>query len=126
MGSLGANRNTVNRREEDIKGTPLIFGTAVITDTYIDIDGYSNKKTEAGALSDLAKALDKYDKNEADGLRDVIKWNDIQQYSARREEPAAQYILEWEEVPGATRTKDDGELEYKNARYYLHTRILKG
>ena len=125
MGSLGANRNTVNRREEDIKGTPLIFGTAVITDTYIDIDGYSNKKTEAGALSDLAKALDKYDKGEADALRSVIGTDEMVQIKPAREDGPGQYILEWEEVPSAGRFDADDEYKTKPAKWYLHTRIVR-
>lgn len=125
MGSIGASRATINRREEDIKSTPLIFGTAVITDTYIDIDGYSNKKTEAGALSDLAKALDKYDKGEADALRGVIGTDEMMQITPGKNDGPAQYILEWEEVPSASHMKENDEMEYKPAKWYLHTRIVR-
>lgn len=124
MGSIGTSRYTVT--EEQIKGTPLIFGTAMIRPDSIDIDGYSNKKTIKGALEDLAKALDKYDENEADGLRTAISANEIEQIHAIRGEGSAQYILEYEEVPLASRYNENEEMEYKPAKWYLHTRIVKG
>lgn len=119
MGSVGNNTFTI--RQEDIKGTPLIFGTAVIRQDTIDIDGYSNKKTLKGALADLAKALDKYDKDEADALRSSIKFNEIDPVNTVPE--GGVYILEYEEVPSATRYNENDEVEYKSAKWYLHTRV---
>ena len=126
MGSVGANRNTVNTiTYEEITGTPIIYGTAAIRPNSIDIDGYSNKKTLKGALSDLAKALEKYDKGEADALRDSIKFGEIGQVKPI-EGGGAQYILEYEEVPSAARYNENDEMEYKEAKWYVHTRIIRG
>lgn len=125
MGSVGKTKET--HTYEDIKGTPLIFGTAHIAPEFIDIDGYSNKKTIKGALSDLAKALDKYDKNEADGLRTAISNDETEQILPSKQDGAGQYILEYEEVPSAARYKEGTEdMEYKPAKWYVHTRIVRG
>lgn len=133
MGSVGASRNENNSPRittEEIKGTPLIFGTAMIRSATaeqsetVDIDGYSNKKTIAGAIGDLAKAVEKYSKDEADALRDLIKWKELVQIKPGPNYDGG-YILEWEEVPGATRINPDtNENEYKDGRWYLHTRIV--
>ena len=137
MGSVGTQEDT--NHYEAIKGTPLIFGMANVRKEFIDIDGYSNKKTIAGALSDLAKALDKYDKGEADALRYVIKNKEITQILPDRNIGGAQYLLDWEEVPSASRyvdskgidsllsDEDDSThtIEYKDARWYVHTRVLR-
>ena len=104
----------------------LVFGTAHITDNFIDIDGYSNKATIKGALGDLARALDKYDKGEADAVRDTIKFDEVAQAKYNKEDGPDQYILEWEEVPNAGRFNADDEYETKPAKWYIHTRILRG
>lgn len=123
MGSVGSKPFQI--REETIKGTPLIYGTAMIRKDSIDIDGYSNKKTVKGALEDLAKALDKYSKLEADSLRGAISANELEQIHAVRDAGGAQYILEYEEVPGASQWNDaKDEMEYKPAKWYVHTRIV--
>lgn len=124
MGSVG--NTSSNHTYEDIKGTPLIFGTAHIAPTFIDIDGYSNKTTIKGALSDLAKALDKYDKYEADYLRTAISSGEIEEIKPNKEDGAGQYILEYEEVPSAARYIEGTEdMEYKPAKWYIHTRIVR-
>ena len=119
------------------KAPGLIFGIASITDTYVDIDGYSNKPTVKGMLGELAKAVEKYDKGEADGIRSMVKDKAVEQFHPRKEEPAAQYICEWEEVPSASRHidkdgkdtllsgKDWDDIEYKDAKFYVHCRIIR-
>lgn len=42
------------------------------TDT-ITIDGYTSNKTEKGIIKDVARAVEKYDKAEADLLRSFLK-----------------------------------------------------
>lgn len=128
MGSIGG--TATKERFEPVRS--LIFGTARITDKFTDIDGYSNKKTERGMLADLAKAVDNYDKGEADYIRTMITDKEIAQ-APPTGEPA--YILEWEDVPSASRYIDeDGkdatisrkegvEIEHKDARYYVHIRF---
>lgn len=121
MGSIGTAKSP-SVSYENIRNTPLIFATAAIRNDTIDIDGYSNKKTLKGALSDLAKALDKYNQVEADGLRDSIKNNEITQVNIG----GTNYILEYEEVPTASQLNErTGEMEYKPAKWYVHTRIIK-
>lgn len=128
-------RQTEKQKYEKVSG--LIFGVAKVTDSYIDIDGYSNKSTEKGMLSDMAKAVEKYDKSEADAIRSMIKDNEIQQIHARKNEPGAQYICEWEDVPSASRYVDENgkdsilsgkegvEVETKDGKYYCHVRIIR-
>ena len=116
----------------------LTFGTAHVTDNYVDIDGYSNRKSEKALLNELAKAVEKYDKAEADNLRSAVKFNEITQYPASAD---SDYILEWEKVPGASRNVDaDGvdvllserddafdnsTTEEAPANYYVHIRFPK-
>lgn len=138
MGSIGVKSNI---SYEPIKNTPLIFGIAGIRKDTIDIDGYSNKKTEKGALSDLAKAIEKYDKGEADYIRDMISSNEISMVKPDRSIGGSQYLLDWEEVPGASRlvdangvdtilsnrndTDENYTTEYKDANYYVHVRFFR-
>ena len=114
-------------REESVKG--LIFGLANVREEYIDIDGYSNKKTLKGALGDLARALEKYSKAEADALRSNIKFGEISEVHYDKNFDCQQYILEYESVPCASTIvgdidNDDFEVEYVEANWYLHTRIV--
>ncbi len=129
-GNSGNRNSTATIKQEEIKGTPLIFGEARIHSNFIDIDGYSNKKTIEGALKDLAKAVAKYDKDEADAITSMIKFDEIVQTKYVSGDGNAQYILEWEEVPSASRyvgnnEDSDREIEYKDGRWYLHTRIIR-
>ena len=126
MGSTGkAGRGGSLVREEEIKGTPLIFGEARVFKDFVDIDGYSNKATLKGALGDLAKAIAKYDEGEAKALRDSIKFNEIDQVKPTADGGPGQYILEYEEVPSASRYINDEDIEYKEGKWYLHTRIIR-
>lgn len=125
----GSKMSSINLLNEEIsreeKVPCLIFGVAKITASFVDIDGYSKAKTIKGLLSNLAKAVENYSKYDAIVLRDNINFNEIVQYPARKEEGPAQYILEWEEVSNASRINDQGNLEQKNANYYIHIRIVK-
>ncbi len=132
MGSVGAQRN----KYEQITGTPLIFGLAHVTKDYIDIDGYINRKSESAMLNAFAKAVDKYDKGEGDVLRDQVKFNEIAQAPPSYPYDGG-YILEWEDVPSASRFvdkngvdtaisgEDEEDVEYKDAKYYVHIRFPK-
>lgn len=121
-----------SRREEDIKRGPLIFGKAAIVNNseggYIDIDGYLYARNENDLLLKLAKAVDLYNKGEADGLRDLVKFNETSQIHADKNAGPNQFILEWEDVPGASRwneEKDEMEYSDKRANYYVHMRMVK-
>ena len=134
----------VSQEEENVKSngtfepvSGLTFGTAHITDNYVDIDGYSNRKSEKALLNQLAKAVEPYSKSEAENLRNSVKFNEIVQYPGNQGNN--EYILEWENVPGASRNVDaDGvdvllsnrEDTYENssteeapANYYVHVRF---
>jgi len=114
------------RKEEDIPSNILVFGTAIITDKFVDIDGYSNKPTLKGALSDLAKALGKYDKGEADALRASVKAGEAEQYNNPSDSNnGVQYILEYQPVDSAGRFNDEDEYKTEPAKWYVHTRIVK-
>lgn len=124
MGSIGANQGnnttSTNRREEAVKG--LIFGTAIITDNYVDIDGYSNKKSEAAMLRELAKVVRPYSEAEADNLNDIVRFNEMNQIPY----DGGSYILEWEPVNGsAGRFNENEEYEQKDANWYVHIRFGK-
>ena len=126
------------QRTDKYESVPgLTYGMARITDGFVDIDGYSNKKSEKSMLTELAKAIEKYSKTEADGLRDSIRFNEITQYPGSPDNNS--FILEWEENPSAVRTvdadgvdirlsnRDDIDDNYtdenKPARYYVHIRF---
>lgn len=119
MGSIGAAKITT----EPVKG--LIFGTAAIRPNTIDIDGYSNKKTLAGALKELARAVDKYDTGEGDYIRTMVSANEMNPVYPDKNAGPDQYIIEWEEVPSAGRYNAQDEYETKDANYYLHVRFGK-
>jgi len=112
-----ADRLNGKERNEEVKG--LIFGNARITSTFTDIDGYSNKKSEASMLKELAKSVRKYSKSEAGALEDMVKFNEINQAPY----DGGGYILEWEEVPGAGRFDDDDNYESADAKWYVHIRF---
>ena len=123
MGSVGSN---IVYYEKPVLNTPLIYGMAAIRKGSVDIDGYSNKKTLKGAIKDLAKAVDTFDKGEGDYLRGLVKDNELSMVKPDKTIGANQYILEWENVPSASRFNEDkDEMEYKDANYYLHIRFLK-
>ena len=129
-------------KKKDIykKMSGLTFGMLRETDDFYDVDGYSNKKTEKAMLNQLANAIEKIDKSEAENIRDSVKWNEIVQYKGKDAKPG-EYILEWEDVPSASRyvdadgvdsllskrdDKDDNfDIESAPANYYVHIRMYK-
>ena len=133
MGSTGTKKEEYRIRTEEITGTPLIFADAVIrpataeNSEMVDIDGYSNKKTLNGAIRDLAKAVAKYNKIEANALLDMIKTGELQQYTPDMytDKSNIGYLLDWEEVGSATRLNEEtDEVEYADGRWYLHVRFV--
>ena len=129
------NSKQTNDTYEPVSG--LTFGTAHITNNYVDIDGYSNRKSEKALLNQLAKAVEPYSKSEAENLRNSVKFNEIVQYPGSQGNN--EYILEWENVPGASRNVDADDIDvllsnredtYENssteeapANYYVHVRF---
>ena len=132
----------------------LIFGTIQETETYIDIDGYSNAKNIKEAYKELGEALKPYDRDEAEYIgKEVyeahIKYGDDLTFPPHKDEGPAQFILEYEEVTMATNTVKceeyqenhifgnkhknrrlkgyelENDVEYAAAKWYLHVRIPK-
>lgn len=114
-------------KEVPVKG--LIYGTAVFRNNHIDVDGYINKKSESAMLTQFANAIEKLGedgKREADGLRDLVKWKEFEQIHPNRNDGPDQFILEWEDVPGASWFNEEkDEMEYKPAKYYVHMRFAR-
>ena len=121
MGSVGV---AIQSKIVPVKS--LVFGLADIRKDYIDIDGYSNKKTLNGAIKDLARAADEFKNGEGDALRENIKDNELVMVKPDKTIGGAQYILEWEEVPQASQINEKtDEMEYKDANWYLHLRFIR-
>ena len=98
----------------------MIFTDMIVRENTITIDGYSNRKTIKGALSDMGRYIrDNVSKSEGEAIIEL------------REESLAPasgsdggYFLEIEEVPCATRCVNNN-LEYAEANYYICCRIVK-
>ena len=97
----------------------MIFTEVRENETFIHIDGYSNKKTLNGALKELAKEVARYNELEASTITDAIKFGEEILVNTEY------YIVEAEEVGCATRYINDEEAEYKEANYYLHIMFQK-
>lgn len=87
------------------------------------IDGFSNRKTEKGAIQEFGRWIAKHiDKNEGDAI--VNYWNEAV-LPAR--ESCGGYFFEIEEVPcAATINEETEEMEYADGNYYLCCRLVLG
>ena len=95
----------------------------------ITIDGYTSNKTEKGIIKDVARAVEKYDKEEAELLRSFVK-NKISEYNTpfvKPENSDGGYFFEIEEVFCASRYNEEkDEIETKEGFYnYFCIRIVK-
>lgn len=107
----------------------LAYVDAIIRKNAITIDGYTSNKTEHGIVSDVAKAIEKYDKGEADFLREILKIG-IDEYNnpfVKNNYDGDSYCFEYEEVPCATRYNEKtDEMEYKEGYHnYFLIRIIR-
>ena len=92
------------------------------------IDGYSKAKTERGALQDLARTVAKYSPAEAEGITDMIKYNEVTQIPASRwdaENKIDAYIIEWERVGCASKSNAKDESVTTEANWYLHIAFVQ-
>ena len=91
----------------------------------ITVDGYTSNKTEKGVIKDVARAIKKYSKEEAETLLDCIRFNESP--FVQPKDSYGGYFFEYEEVPGAcTINEETGEMEYKDGFYnYFCIRIVK-
>ena len=85
------------------------------------IDGYSNAKTENGALADFGRWISK-NVNEEEG-KAIVQFKKEMLLSAK--ESNGDYFLEIEEVPCASKYIDDDNIKYADGNFYLCCRILK-
>lgn len=94
----------------------LAYVEAIERKDTVTIDGYTSNKTIKGIIKDVARALEKYDKGEADALRSFLSC-EIDKYNTpfiKASENEGGYFFEVEEVGGACRYNDEtGELETK-------------
>lgn len=54
----------------------LAYVDAIVRENTITVDGYTTNKTERGIIKDAARAIEKYDKEEAKALRYKIQRRD--------------------------------------------------
>ena len=60
----------------------LAYVGAIVREDTITIDGYTSNKTIRGIIRDVARAVEKYSKVEADALRDCLS-DKIDEYNNR-------------------------------------------
>ena len=99
----------------------MIFVDTIERTNTITIDGYSKAKTVNGALSDFGRYI-KSHISESEGQL-IIDYKDEAQVTASGSDGG--YFLEVEEVSCATKYNKLGELEYKEANFYMVCRIVK-
>lgn len=123
--SLQAQNNTTESEEMKM----LTYVDAIKRTDTITIDGYTSNKTEKGIIKDVARAVEKYDKAEADLLRSFLK-DKITECNTPFVKPKNSdggYFFEYEEVHCASRWDDEmEEMEYKDGyHHYFCIRIIK-
>ena len=93
----------------------------------IIIDGYTSNKTERGVVKDVARAIEKYNKDEADCLLDMLKMGIDEYNNPFVKNNGDGYCFEYEEVPCATMYNEEtDEVEYKEGYHnYFLIRIIK-
>lgn len=98
------------------------------TDSVV-IDGYTSNKTIKGIIRDVARAVEKYDRMEAESLRSFLKYK-IDEYNnpfIEAKNSNNGYFFEVEEVPCATKYNENtSENEYREGfTTYFCIRIIK-
>ena len=107
----------------------LAYVEAIERENTITIDGYTSNKTERGIIKDVARAVEKYDKVEANALLESLKYG-IDEYNkpfVKNNYNIECYCFEYEEVPCATRYNEEkDEVEYKEGYHnYFIIRLVK-
>lgn len=92
----------------------LAYVDAIVRENTITVDGYTTNKTERGVIKDAARAIEKYDKEEAKALLSFLEWGIF----VKAANSDGGYFFEYEEVPCATKYNEEtDEAEYKE-RYH--------
>lgn len=107
----------------------LAYVEATERENTITVDGYTSNKTERGIIKDVARAIEKYDKEEASFLLEVLKMG-IDEYNnpfVKNNYDGDCYCFEYEEVPCATKYNEKtDEMEYKEGYHnYFLIRFIK-
>lgn len=107
----------------------LAFVDAIERQNTITIDGYTSNKTEKGIIKDVARALEKYDKDASDCLLECLKhYNKVFNHPfVKSINSDGGYFFEYEEVPCASSWNEETEeMEYKDGyNTYFVIRICK-
>lgn len=106
----------------------LAYVGVIERENTITIDGYTSNKTERGVIKDVARAIEKYDKGEADFLLEMLKMGiDECNNPFVKNVDGNSYCFEYEEVPCATMYNEEtDEVEYKEGYCnYFCIRLIK-
>ena len=107
----------------------LAFTGAIERKETITIDGYTSNKTEKGIIRDVARAIQKFSKNESECLMKMSRdYNEeINSPFVDPEDSDGGYFFHYENVTCASRINDEtGEMEYKDGfNNYFCIRIVK-
>lgn len=95
----------------------------------VTIDGYTSAKTVKGILKDISRAVEKYDKGEAECLASFSKEYD-EEFNNPFIDPSHSdggYFLTYEEVPCASQWDEEKEeMKYRAGfHHYFCIRIMK-
>lgn len=118
--------NRHNKTEEE---KMLAYVNAIVRENTITVDGYTTNKTERGIIKDAARAIEKYDKEEAKALLSFLEYG-IDEYNtpfAKATNSDGGYFFEYEEVPCATKYNEKtDEAEYKKGYHnYFCIRFVR-
>ena len=107
----------------------LAYVDAIVRENTITVDGYTTNKTECGVIKDVARAIEKYDKEEAKALLAFLEGG-INEYNTpfvKANNSGGGYFFEYEEVSCATRYNEEtDEMEYKEGFHnYFCIRIVR-
>jgi hypothetical protein len=106
----------------------IIFADSIERENTITVDGYSDRKTINGAVKDFGRYIEKkYHNGEGQTIIDIVNDGISETNSpfASAQSSDGGYFFEIEEVPCASRYNEIGEMEYKEANYYLVMRFVK-
>ena len=89
------------------------------------VDGYSDKKTEAGAIKDFGRFIEKkFNNGEGQALIDCVKFGESPVVPVSQ--AGGGYFFEIEEVCGASQFNDEtDEMEYADGNFYLVIKFFK-
>lgn len=117
------------KKEKQRRKKILAYVGAIVREDTITVDGYTTNKTERGIIKDAARAIEKYDKEEAKALLSFLECR-IDKYNTpfvKATHSDGGYFFEYEEVSCATRYNEEtDEVEYKEGYHnYFCIRFVR-